>query len=379
MPRRGGRFSFRFVALALAPTLFVALAAEAAVRLKYFYAHGHDWFYITTPFVRARAGSDLPTYVRPAQNQIVFDWQRPCVDRMVYSQEQHKDMPRTWDENCLRGDRITRQKAPDEYRIIFVGGSTVEDSQSDEEMMTAQVKRALPPISPGRRITVVNAGKAGYESRRVREYYETSLRAFSPDLVVYYEARNEQPTDVNWTRIDEQIALLRGRIHKLFYYRWILYTYLLEKYEFSTTSKQHFWKSDLGALRDNFTTLAREVRGDGARFVFVTQVLRFPRMWRGLDTFGDYHAVEAFLDRLKADPHYTYDAYEVSALNQRMAVGYTIELCRQLDVPVVNILQPVEDVGEAVRDEMFLDIGHMTVKGDRIVGELIAHNLRLLN
>ena len=108
--------------------------------------------------------------------------------------------------------------------------------------------------------------------------------------------------------------------------------------------------------------------------MFVTQVLRFPRMWKGLDTFGDYHAIEAFIDRLKADPHYTYDAEEVSALNQRRAVGYTIELCRELGVPVIDIRQPIEDAGEAERKAMFEDVPHRTVKGDRIVGELIARD-----
>jgi len=198
---------FALIALALSPALVVALSAEAVVRVKFFFGNGHDWFYITSPFGHAHGETYLPTYVRPAKDQIVFNWQRPCVDRMVYSPERGRELPRTWDEHCLRGDRVTTQKAADEYRIIFVGGSTVEDGQSDEEMMTAQFKRALPPIRSGKRVTVVNAGKAGYESRRVREYYETSLRAFSPDLVIYYEAWNEQPSDLNFIQTDARLFL----------------------------------------------------------------------------------------------------------------------------------------------------------------------------
>ena len=311
------------------------------------------------------------------RNQMVFKWHKPCLDQMVYSTELQKEMPRTWDENCFRGDPVTQQKAVDEYRIVFVGGSTVEDAQSDAEMMTAQFKKVLPPTYQGKRITVVNAGKAGFESQRILLYWNV-VRTFSPDLVLYYEAWNEQPTDATWKQADSRIAAFRNRLHETLYYRSLLYTYLIEKFVFLTASNDYFWKIDVNELRRHSTTLAREVRSGGARFIFVTQVVQFPRMWKGVDTF-DYHAVDALLDRLKADREYVYDATEISALNQRLAVFYTIDLCRNDGIPVISILDAVEALGEAGRAEMFMDLGHLTVKGDKIVGELIGRSLKLSN
>jgi hypothetical protein len=378
-------FSLRFIAFALTPLLVLLLATETTVRLKYFVAHGHDGAYLTTPFVRGGftaflksafgAGTNIPTFVKPVPDQMVFRWQKPCVDRMVYSAERRKEMPRTWDENCLRGDRVTPQKGPNEYRIIFVGGSTVEDMQSDSEMMTAQFKRVLPTTLSDKRIAVVNAGKVGFESRRILVYWKSTLRTFSPDLLMYYEAWNEQPSDVKWVRVDDRISTFGNRVHKALYYRSLLYTYLVEKVAYLTTSNDHFWKTDVNELR-HFTELARLVRESGSRFVFVTQVVRFPRMWKSVDTF-DYHAVDALLDRLRADKQYVYDPIEISALNQRLAVFYTIDLCRQHDIPVVNILDRVEALGEAGRADMFMDLGHLTIEGDRVVGELIARGLKL--
>lgn len=312
------------------------------------------------------------------EQQLVFKWQKPCVDQMVFSVELQKEMPRTWDENCFRGDRVERQKGANEYRLMFVGGSTVEDAQSDAEMMTAQVKRVLPPAYRGKRIVVVNAGKAGFDSGRILLYFASTLRDFSPDLIVYYEAWNEQPTDVTWLRADERVSAISNPVHRVLYHRSMLYTYLVEKFAFATAANARFWKIDVKRLKNNFKALVDEVRNRHIRFVFVTQVVRFPRVWKGVDTF-DYRAVDALLERLKADPQYEYDATEVSALNQRLAVGYTVQLCRENNVPVIDILGAVEALGDAGRHEMFSDLGHLTPKGDRIVGELVGARFRLLD
>ncbi|MBI3494355.1 MAG: hypothetical protein HY047_21620 [Acidobacteria bacterium] len=366
----------KFAIFALAPAFALVLTAETTVRLKFFFAHGHDWNYLTMPFVRGTFGA-TDRWMAP-KDQVVVNWQKPCQDRAVYSNALHREAPRTFDENCFRGDRVKQQKAADEYRVIFVGGSTVEDAQSDDEMMTAQFKRVWPGTYRGKRITVVNAGKPGFQSRLILLYWGSWVRTFSPDLVVYYEAWNEIPTDVKWASADRSIAEIGNRVHKALYYRSLLYTYLVEKLALRATSRERFWKIDLAQLRTSFTQLVSDVRSRRARFVFVTQVIRFPRMWKGVDTF-DYHAVGALLDRMKADGQYVYDMKEISALNQRLALFYTIDLCHteSVPVPVIDILEPVEALGDRGRDEIFMDLGHLTVKGDQLVGRLIAERLSL--
>ena len=382
MPRRFiglRRFSFKFLALALAPAVFVLLAGEATLRTKYFLAHGYDWNYLTTPYVngrlslRGRMSFDVPL----TEDQIVFTFPRPCVSGMVYSTELQRLLPRTWDANCFRGDRVSLSKPADEYRIVFLGGSTVQDVQSDEEMMTAQVKRALPSAAGGKQITVVNAGMSGFGSTELLGRYEQEIAKFSPDLVVYYEAWNEQPNDVKpRSKVDRELSALNTSIHRALHYRSMLYTYVREKFAFAAAAQANFWKVDLTALKSDFPRLARQVRERGAGFVFVTQVVNLPRTWKGIDTF-DYHAVDALLDRLKADPKYVWNINEISMLNQRLALGYTLELCRENTIPVISVLDDMEALGEAKRAEMFVDLVHLSVKGDRFVGGLIAGRLQL--
>lgn len=372
-------FSLKFFVLLLPPMLLLLGAAEATVRVKYFLAHDYDWNYLTTPFVRsAPAPPKGVSFAGSATvHQIVFQWPKPCVSGQVYSTERNALMPRTWDSNCFRGDHVVAQKDAAEYRIVFLGGSTVQDYQSDEEMMTAQAKRSLRPDRQGKRITVVNAGVAGFNSRDILHYYRSKVGAFAPDLILYYEAWNEMPRDVKpMSAADRTLRTLNGWLHKALHYRLMLYTYLIEKRAFREASKQHFWKLDVNVVRDHFTALVDEIRDHGVKFVFVTQVVDWPRMWKGVDTF-DWHAVDALLDRLRADPSYRWDIREISALNQRLALFYELELCRVKDVPIVNILEPVEAVGDAGRAELFMDGIHLTVKGDRVVGALIGRGVNL--
>jgi len=384
--------SLRFIAFALTPTVVLVLAAETSVRLKYFFSpYGRDWTYLTTPIGRGSvfAAPSAPAKTRSAavslasredaasEDQLVFRWQTPCVNSMVFSSELGKEMPRTWDEHCFRGDRVTPAKNPDEYRVVFLGGSTVEDGQSDAEMMTEQFKRALPPSASGKHVTVVNAGKANFDSRVIRSYWDSVVKKFSPDLVVYYEAWNEQQGDIKFTgmRVDQGMAAFtRYRLHRMLYYRSMLYTYLVERFGLRlAAARNRFWKVDLKQLR-HFVELSRAVRATGARFVLATQIVRFPRMWKGVDTF-DLRAVDALLDRLKGDRGYSYDVTEISGLNQRLALRYTMELSRQENIPIVDILDPVEALGESARNELFTDLGHLTIKGDRLVGQLIAKSI----
>ena len=328
----------------------------------------------TAPIQTGQATEEAPPRVSQ-KDQMVFLWPSPCVSGMVYSTERRSVLPRTWDENCFRGDAVARRKNADEYRVAFLGGSTVQDFQSDEEMMTAQFKRAFTNVPSGKRVLVVNAGRSGFGSRDILDDYRARVSGFSIDLVVYYEAWNEQPKDLKpRTRADAVISRYRNRVHATLYHRSMLYTYLIEKHAFLTTSRGRFWKIDVDALRRNLTDLAREIRSRGGSFVFVTQAVKFPRMWKGVDTF-DYRAVDALLDRLKADLAYEYDVVEISALNQRLTVADTLRLCSESRIPVVNILDPIEALGEGGRAELFMDLGHLTVKGDKVVGELVANRL----
>ncbi len=398
------------VVWSLVPVIVLLLSAEAVVRVKYFFLHKHDWNYLTMPFrvtdtqaldhaffklpdnalavESPAAGSTASAAAAPAPastaapaaadaaasaDQMKFKWLRPCRDREVYSEHYKKPMPYTWDANCFRGDSVMPAKPAGELRIFVVGGSTVEDAQPDIDTWTMQLKAQL--ADP--RVKVVNAGQTAMGSGRMTAMYESKLSLFKPDVVLYYEAWNEQTDYGQLPQIEERVGALTNRFHKALHYRSMLYTYLVEKYAFTTTKDVKFWKIDVDRLRGNLERLSRVIRNSGAHMVFVTQAIRLPRYWKGVDTF-DPDAVDALLDRLRADKTYAYDTEEISSLNQRLAVFRSIELCRRVSVPVISILDEIEALGVDGRKPMFVDLGHLTWQGDKLVGTLVAQKLAAL-
>jgi hypothetical protein len=407
---------FKRLVWSLIPVLVLLGSAEAVVRLKYFFAHKRDWYYITMPYrmsdtqaldhafyklpdkaleeaaARAVAAQKSATPVsasgaapsaaaasaaappKPASsNQMEFKWVRPCRDREVFSQHYQKPMPFTWDANCFRGDSVTTAKPAGEIRIFVVGGSTVEDAQPDIDMWTRQLKLQLNDP----RIKVVNAGQTNMASSRMTAMYESKISLFKPDVLLYYEGWNEQIEFERLAQIEVQLGAVTNRLHKALHYKSALYTYLVEKYSFSTTKDVKLWKVNIKQMQDNLDRLARVVKRSGAQFVFITQVTRTPRTWKGVDTF-DVNALEALLSRLESDKSYAYDTEEISALNQRLAVLRSVELFRRLNVPIINMLDEVEALGVEGRKPLFIDLGHLTWQGDHFVGKLVGRKLAAL-
>ena len=302
-----------------------------------------------------------------------FKWVRPCRDREVFSQHYQKPMPFTWDANCFRGDSVTTAKPAGEFRIFVVGGSTVEDAQPDIDMWTRQLKLQLNDP----RVKVVNAGQTNMGSSRMTTMYESKISLFKPDLLLYYEGWNEQTDFGQLAQIEAQLGAVTNGLHKALHYKSMLYTYLVEKYSFATTKDVKLWKIDVKQMQDNLERLTRVVRRSGSQFVFITQVTRTPRTWKGVDTF-DANALEALLGRLEADKSYAYDTEEISALNQRLAVSRSVELFRRLNVPIINILDEFEALGVEGRKPLFIDLGHLTWQGDHLVGKLVGQKLAAL-
>lgn len=164
----------------LTPLLGLLLAGEAVCRVKFFLDHNYDWKYITSLDVGAaasrertaavQAGSyvgDYGLFMPPSAppptggGQMTFTWQRPCKDRDVFSEKSQRLSPLTWSDYCFRGDRVTLDASPDEYRLFVLGGSTVEDLHPDGETMVDYVKGSLPSTFANRRVVVVNARASG--------------------------------------------------------------------------------------------------------------------------------------------------------------------------------------------------------------------------
>lgn len=336
--------------------IIIILTAEIICRTRFFLKHGKDWNYITTPF-------------------LVHPWNMSCKDKKVYSPQYKKLMDITYDSNCFRGDSVHPGKNPSEFRIFVLGDSSVDSPQSDQEVWTNRMKSYLPAATGQQKLKIVNAGHPGFGSPAIKSLYEDKIRLFSPDLILYYAAANESIEFTSYAAVDRSIEQIKNRTHKLLHYRSMLYTYLCEKVSFlKGENKKAFWVIDLAGLKDNLLGLNVECVKSGSKFIFITQAMNLQRFFKGVDTFK-YEKVLNLLNSLKDDTEYKYDNEEIRMLNQRLAVFYSIELCEKHNIPYINILNEIESLGDAGRNEMFLDFIHQTHVGDSVLGELIGRSL----
>lgn len=92
----------------------------------------------------------------------------------------------TINEHGARGPAHPLRKAPDVFRIVFVGGSTLYGAGvDDDETMAASLERALNERAAlGRRVEVWNFGTSAYNLLQVTRVAERSLERLDPDLVL---------------------------------------------------------------------------------------------------------------------------------------------------------------------------------------------------
>ena len=90
-----------------------------------------------------------------------------------------------------------RTPAPETFRIIVLGGSTVEGNGASGSLhaLPAEFLRALdgylPSAEGATRFEVINAGVAGYSSINELLFYMSELRDFHPDLIISYNGWND--------------------------------------------------------------------------------------------------------------------------------------------------------------------------------------------
>ncbi len=340
-------------------TVVVLISAETVCRVKFFLMHKKEWNYLTAPFL-----------VRP--------WDAACKRKTVYSDARKKLITITYDDNGFRGDKISFEKITPEFRIFVLGDSTVDSLQPDPQTWSIRMKAYLPETYKHKEIRIINAGRSGFNSAAIKSLFEDKIRYFAPDVTLFYAAANEGVEFTPFADVYSSIERMRNITHKVMYNNSMLYTYLCEKMLFSASkNKKYFWVIDLTKLKRNFLDLNSECLKSNSKFILITQAINAPRFYEGVDTFN-YEKVLNFLNSLKDGAQFKYDNEEIMILNQRLAALYLIELCENYNIPYINILNDIENLGEVKRKSMFLDFIHQTPSGDSILGELIGRKLNNL-
>lgn len=112
----------------------------------------------------------------------------------------------------FRPESFSATKAPDEFRIFCLGGSTVQGRPfAIETSFTTWLELSLQAIDSSRRWQVVNCGGVSYASYRLMPILEEVMK-YQPDLVILYTGHNEFLEDRTYDHIKRRPAPLAAVI-----------------------------------------------------------------------------------------------------------------------------------------------------------------------
>ncbi len=275
----------RKLIFSLIPLLALLFCAEMVCRVKYFMQHEQGLPYLLAPLLWENKEEviNIPQVIRV----------NAPVDAMVYSPCRGDSLLRSYHEiNGFkwRGKAFEPVKPTGTYRILAVGGSTVESRDNgDEETWAVQLENMLNDSSAaGIRCEVINGGKVGYNSESVYLHLQENGFALQPDMVLYHEAYN----DVNKGLIDKKIGLLGrstfGWLHRRLYFSSMLYTYLVQKWHYRQAERLFMAAADPASeetrlIVEGMQKIIRACRERSIRFVYVRQAIDFPLADDGME------------------------------------------------------------------------------------------------
>ena len=111
-------------------------------------------------------------------------------------------------QNYFRPQSFPASKAPGEYRVFCLGGSTVQGSPySTETAFSSWLEIALRAANPQRSFHVINCGGVSYASYRLIPILQEVL-GYHPDLIVVCTGHNEFLEDRTYRHVKQQPAIL---------------------------------------------------------------------------------------------------------------------------------------------------------------------------
>ena len=144
------------------------------------------------PFVLAEAAFVLLDWGRPTWRDDPFVGFSSVYPLFALSEDGSRYETSPSRTKFFRPVSFAAVKAPDEYRIFCLGGSTVQGRPfSVETSFTTFLELNLRAADPSRAWRVVNCGGISYASYRLAPILDEILSGYEPDLIVLYTGHNE--------------------------------------------------------------------------------------------------------------------------------------------------------------------------------------------
>lgn len=301
--------------------------------------------------------------------------------------------------------------AQDTFRIVFLGGSTVEGWGAKNSLYSLPAIFAdqiamhyLPNVANKNRFEVINAGVSDYDSRNEFLYYANELLKYKPHLVISYNGGNDSMNmastnlvnpnslETEGYRMNKQIlensysvssllmrALQLSAQELVFFFKRIFVTDIFFKLAEMISSRTGNTNDLSGADRPeisdikvsiylkNVMRLQRELEASGTHFAWFIQPNLFVTDYQPQDTLTT--KLKKYESKLQHGLYEFYSAADQALRNQKAGYGASSVFC------AAN----VSDALNGSNEEVYLDQIHLNEAGNRKMVERLLQELKSCN
>lgn len=260
----------------------------------------------------------------------------------------------------FRSPEIAPKRAPEEYRIIVAGASTVAGlySKTNELTFPGQLESALRKSLTGS-VNVVNAGVEGYKIADIETLVDRALIKQAPSMVMIYSGLNDLGAICGATRERKEKSWsmpVPALPH------WIMTRQLLSKntlalreapIRLGIVDPAKYFPADYPATLDR---IVAKLKGAGITPVLLTTA----RSYKGVP--------DAEAKKLAESTLFFHTCMDLDGLHKasEMFNQAVVEVGRRQNIQVIDLAATMPS-----GREYFVDANHFTQKGDRKAAELI--------
>lgn len=233
---------------------------------------------------------------------------------------------------------------------------------------------------PRKRVEVYNAGITGVQLKDIIEITTNKLLKYKPDIVIYYGAYNETQ-HVAFDGIDNMIGHWHiydvwGKVFSLLHYRFMLYTFLVEKYAFYKVTETYCVVPPIGNYKKLLIKFINVLRNNKIQPVLVLQntIKKHSKELEYID-LNDKEMIRNFVSK-KVSEEYV-DEYErltnVRLWQTQILVKVVEVVGKANNVKIINPLPEFDESND--KSGLFCDEVHLSDKGNNLLAEIISREI----
>lgn len=389
------------IVFALLPLVLLVFIAESAARLKLYFQHGKNAYYLKAPLGREAYLNSRQDH-SPAEGVVEYQLK---IDHFFDEASKAKEAGQQWDEwsrganwyykhkpgtfvaprpysygvyaiNSLgfRGKELVSPKKASTVRIFCLGESSTFGLESpDEETWPARLERYLNGGSGNKkRFEVVNAAFGGFSSLNMLNLIRYELINYQPDVFLLYAGINDLNIERNYKKSANRLLV---RLHELLYYRLSMaYTLLVEKggvllqknpipiTVYSSTAKESFLS--------NVARIVELSKKQGIQVVVIRQLINVKPVLMLEDTL----TMSAFRTIERSGQHDEFGvplADYLPAYRHAELMTALQDLSSKHDVAFFDFRKQFLESRQA-GIQPFFDYVHLTPRGNKVLARLVA-------